>query len=80
MKTPKGLPDKATVCTVRRDSGLYYVNCAGFKHPFREPIDVAKFLDIPWEQFADMLDERADVLILLRHKGKPWHSSRPPME
>jgi hypothetical protein len=77
---PRELPEAATVCTVRREGQAFYVNCAGFKHPFRSADEVAKYLDIPWQSFAMMVDESPDVLILLRKRKGPWRSSRLPLE
>lgn len=77
---PHPLPEKATVCTVKKEGQHVYVNCAGIKYMFPGEADVAAYLDIPWEVFEVMMEESADVLILLREKGGSWRSSRLPLE
>lgn len=69
------LPAGATVCTITHGGADVTVNCAGFRHrwPART---AAKMLNLEWEEFAQMLDESTDVLILLRTRGQKWRSSR----
>lgn len=71
------MPDKATVCTIETSGDTVYINCAGFKHRFTNYVQAAKYLNLPWEEFVDLLAAEHELLILLRHNAKEkWHSSR----
>jgi hypothetical protein len=70
-------PDKATLCSITEHSGQVFINCAGFKRSFPTIGAAAKYLDMPWEQLDQMLENERDVLILLRRDHiDPWRSAR----
>lgn len=74
--TEHNMPNRCTVCTVKWEGNKIVVNYAGFKRAFEETAKAAQFLDLPWVQFTDMVQETYGALILVRRDHlEQWKGS-----